>query len=177
MEFALARVPPNVMLVLDRSGSMKYAITAGSATSKWTDLKNAIAALVTGYDAQMRLGATLFSSDGACAANTIDVPVAAGAGAAINTKLGITGPTGDTPTAVALDTVISKGLLNDPTRPNYVVLATDGIPTCGETFDMVTARIKTLYTATPSVKTFVIGIGDGTVSDPTALNTWADAGH
>src|SRR3981189_236721 len=42
MEFALARVAPNVMLVADRSGSMNQAIASGSATSKWTDLKNAV---------------------------------------------------------------------------------------------------------------------------------------
>src|SRR6266568_5055937 len=55
MEFALTRVAPNVMLVADRSGSMNQAIASGSATSKWTDLKNAVSTLVTNYDAQMRL--------------------------------------------------------------------------------------------------------------------------
>src|SRR5437899_5730544 len=55
MAFALTRVPPNVMLVLDRSGSMNQSIGGGSATTKWTDLKNAVSSLVTTYDAQTRL--------------------------------------------------------------------------------------------------------------------------
>ena len=50
MEFALARVPPNVMLVLDRSGSMGDSIASGSATTKWIDLKSAVSSLVTSYD-------------------------------------------------------------------------------------------------------------------------------
>src|SRR5262249_25109615 len=55
MAFALTRVPPNVMLVLDRSGSMSGSIGGGSATTKWTDLKNAVQSLVTNYDSQVRL--------------------------------------------------------------------------------------------------------------------------
>jgi len=66
-------------------------------------------------------------------------------------------------------------MVNDPGRANYVVLATDGEPNCTDVD--VTTRINKLYTSTPSVKTFVIGIGDGTASDPTLLNSWADAGH
>jgi hypothetical protein len=175
MEFALQRIPPNVMLVIDRSGSMGQSIGGGSATTKWTDLKNAVSSLVTNYDSEMRLGAAIFSSDGNCAASNIDVPLAAAAGQTVETKLAAQGPGGNTPTAFALDTVIGKGLLNDATRANYVVLATDGEPNCGD-ID-VAKRITTLYNQTPSVKTFVIGIGDGTASDPTTLNSWADAGH
>ncbi len=175
MEFALTRIPPNVMLVLDRSGSMGNSIGGGSATSKWDDLKNAVSSLVTNYDAEMHLGAAIFSSDGNCAASNIDVPLAPAAGSTIESKLAAQGPTGNTPTAFAFDTIIAKGMLNDATRANYVVLATDGEPNCGDTD--VTTRITTLYNRTPSVKTFVIGIGDGTASNPTLLNSWAVAGH
>jgi hypothetical protein len=163
------------MLVLDRSGSMGDSIGGGSTTTKWTDLKNAVSSLVTSYDSEMRLGAAIFSSDGNCAATNIDVPLAASAGATVESKLAAQGPSGNTPTAAALDTVIAKGMVNDTTRANYVVLATDGEPNCNDTD--VAARITKLYNATPSVKTFVIGIGDGTASDPTLLNSWADAGH
>ncbi|HWE29865.1 MAG TPA: VWA domain-containing protein [Polyangia bacterium] len=175
MEFALTRIPPNVMLVIDRSGSMGESIGGGSPTTKWTDLKNAVASLVTNYDSEMRLGAAIFSSDGNCAASNIDVPLASAAGATVEQKLAAQGPSGNTPTAYALDTVIGKGMVNDATRANYVVLATDGEPNCTDVD--VTTRITKLYSQTPSVKTFVIGIGDGTASDPTLLNAWADAGH
>ena len=154
------------MLVIDRSGSMGDSVGSGSATSKWDNLKSAVSSLVTSYDAQMRLGAAIFSSDGNCGAANIDVPLASAAGATVLTKLNAQGPTGNTPTAAALDTVIAKGLLNDATRANYVVLATDGQPNCTDTD--VTKRITTLYNQTPSVKTFVIGMGDGTASEPDA---------
>ncbi|HEX8954161.1 MAG TPA: VWA domain-containing protein [Polyangia bacterium] len=175
MEFALQRIPPNVMLVIDRSGSMGMSIGGGSATTKWDDLKNAVSSLVTNYDSQMRLGAAIFSSDGNCAASNIDVPLMSAAGATVEQKLAAQGPNGNTPTAFALDTVIAKGMVNDATRANYVVLATDGEPNCNDVD--VAKRITTLYTQTPSVKTFVIGIGDGTASNPALLNSWADAGH
>jgi hypothetical protein len=175
MEFALQRIAPNVMLVADRSGSMNQAIAANSATTKWTDLKNAVSALVTSYDQYMRLGAAIFNSDGDCKADNIDVPLAATAGATVMSKLGAAGPAGNTPTALALDTVIAKGLLTDKTRANYIVLATDGAPNCGDVD--VKKRIDTLYSAIPSVKTFVIGIGDVNNTNPTLLNQWADAGH
>jgi hypothetical protein len=74
-----------------------------------------------------------------------------------------------------MDVVIKNGMLNDTMRDNYVVLATDGEPNCNDTD--VLSRIKTLYNSTPSVKTFVIGVGDGTASNPMLLNSWAVAGH
>lgn len=175
MEFALARVAPNVMLVADRSGSMNQSIAANSATTKWVDLKAAVSSLVTNYDAVMRLGAAIFNSDGDCKADNVDVPLGSTAGAAVMSKLNGQGPAGNTPTALALDTVIAKGLLNDKARANYVVLATDGVPNCGDVD--VKKRIDALYAATPSVKTFVIGIGDVNNTNPTLLNQWADAGH
>ena len=175
MEFAITRVAPNVMLVLDRSGSMGQSIGGGSSSSKWSDLKSAVSSLVSGYDSQMHLGASIFSSDGNCGAGNIDVALAPAGGQSILTRLAAQGPSGNTPTAATLDNVMQKGLLNDPTRGNYVVLATDGLPNCNDVD--VTRRITQLYNATPSVKTYVIGIGADTNTDPAQLDAWADAGH
>jgi hypothetical protein len=174
MEFALTRIAPNVMLVLDRSGSMSDPIAAGSATTKYADLKSAVASLVTGYDSQMRLGATFFAADNNCMGGAVN-PVAANNGQNVNTMVNNHSPGGNTPTAVTLDNVIASNQLADTTRANYAVLATDGLPNCGDVD--VQKRIDTLYKATPSVKTYVIGVGDGTNSNPTLLNSWADAGH
>jgi hypothetical protein len=174
MQFALQRVPPNVMLVLDRSGSMADSIGGGSVTSKWDDLKTAIQQVVTTYDSETRLGVSLFSSDGNCGAGNITL-AAANNGSTVMTLVNAQGPGGNTPTAATLAKVAQSGMLNDTTRDNVVVLATDGLPNCGDTD--VAGKITTLYGQTPSVKTYVIGVGDGTVSDPTLLNSWADAGH
>ena len=173
-EFALTRIPPNVMLVLDRSGSMSDAIASGSKTTKYADLTSAMQSLVTTYDAQMRLGATFFASDNDCGAG-VPGPIAAANGQSVLTAVAAHKPGGNTPTATTLDAVIQSKLLTDTTRANYVVLATDGEPNCGDTD--VTSRIATLYSAAPSVSTFIIGIGAATNTDPTLLNAWADAGH
>jgi hypothetical protein len=173
-EFALTRIPPNVMLVLDRSGSMSDAIASGSKTTKYADLTSAMKSLVSTYDAQMRLGATFFASDNNCGAGTPGA-IAAANGQSILAAVAAHSPGGNTPTATTLDAVIQSKALTDATRANYVVLATDGEPNCGDTD--VTSRITKLYGATPSVSTFVIGIGAATNTDPTLLNAWADAGH
>jgi hypothetical protein len=84
---------------------------------------------------------------------------------------------GNTPTADTLQAVMSSGGLNDPMHNNYVLLMTDGLPNCGGDGNAVSSKITALYSATPSVRTFVVGIGDGTQSSPQTLDDWATAGH
>jgi hypothetical protein len=88
----------------------------------------------------------------------------------------ITNNAGSTPTETTLLEVEKNGNLKDATRNNYVLLITDGIPTCNQD-GRVTNVITGLYNGTPSVRTFVVGIGDGTSSNPQQLNQWADAGR
>jgi hypothetical protein len=189
MSFAVDRVPPNVTLVLDRSGSMRLDVNAidntcytlvgdccNGPTCKWMDLKAAVTSLVQRYDSKLRLGLNIFSADDACDPGTVLMPVA-GAGGGVLTQLEATHPWGMTPTGAALELVRQKGGLTDPSRANYVVLATDGIPTteCGD--NDVAGVIDRLYNMTPPVKTFVIGFGGETASNPQLLNAWAVAGH
>jgi hypothetical protein len=61
--------------------------------------------------------------------------------------------------------------LADTTRPNYILLITDGMETCGG--DGV-AGATALAAQTPSVSTFVVGFGDGV--DAAALDAIATAG-
>jgi hypothetical protein len=174
MQFALQRVAPNVMLVLDRSGSMNQAIAANSATTKYADLTAAIDNLATTYGSQMQLGDTFFAADNDCAAG-VPGKILPNNGATIMSDVANHSPGSNTPTAATMQAVIDSKELTDPTRANYVILATDGLPNCADTD--VTTRINTLYSQTPSVKTFIIGIGADTNTDPTQLNAWADAGH
>ena len=58
-EFALTKVRPNMMLVLDRSGSMGEAISAG--VTKWDDLRSAVGQLVSAYKNDIQFGASLFA--------------------------------------------------------------------------------------------------------------------
>jgi hypothetical protein len=173
MQFQLERIPPNVFLVLDRSGSMGDPISATSTTAKWDDLKAALSQLVTNYDALVRFGLSMFSSNNNCSAGLIDSMPADKNGMTVLAKVSAASPGGNTPTAATLAAVLASGAVTDASRDNVVVLATDGLPNCTDTD--VQGKIAALYAA--KVKTYVIGVGDGTASDPTLLNAWAVAGH
>src|SRR5262245_30103205 len=105
MQLSADRVPPNVMLVLDRSGSMGNTISAASTTSKWDDLKTALSSLITTYDPSMRFGVSLFSSDGNCGAGQINAPATMN-GTSVMGKVNASSPAGNTPTAGTMQAVI-----------------------------------------------------------------------
>jgi hypothetical protein len=175
-QFTTTGAQPNLMLVLDRSGSMKRPLSPQSMTIKWDDLKSAVGSLLQQYDSQVQFGASTFSSDGQCAPGKIDVALAPTSGQAILDKLDSLTPAGYTPTAKTLANVNANGGLKDPARANYVVLATDGEPNCGDNSADVIAQITQLFNSTPQVKTFVIGIGTSATLNAKQLNAWAKAG-
>ncbi len=178
---SVTKTEPNVMLVVDESGSMSDTVT-GSTLTKWDALKQAVKGLLSKYDGQVDWGLSIFPAVGAadsCAPGIIDVPIAPGSGPLITAKLdGIAASTltGATPTPESLKSVQLNGKLNDPKKANYILLITDGDPTCAPATD-VTPVIQALYAQSPSVKTFVVGVGDVNQSNPALLNEWADAGH
>jgi von Willebrand factor type A domain len=173
---------PNIMMVVDESGSMKDPI-AGSNMSKWTALQGAVNQLLGQYSGSAQWGLSIFphTPTNSCSAGTVDVGVGANTTTAILQKLNaLTDATigGNTPTASTLQAMLgSTAGLADATRSNYVLLMTDGQPNCGGDANAVKNVVGQLYAQTPSVRTFVVGIGDGASSDPQALNSWADAGH
>jgi hypothetical protein len=177
-----SKVSPNIMMNVDESGSMKELI-AGSNVSKWTALVGAVNDLFMKYSGSAQWGLSIFPHTPAnsCSAGQIDVPISATATTAILTKLnsmndGNIG--GNTPTNQTLQAMLGSAAgLADATKANYVLLMTDGQPNCGGDAPAVAKTIAQLYAQTPSVRTFVVGIGDGASSDPNALNSWADAGH
>lgn len=168
-QFTAEGVPPNMMIVLDRSGSMDDPI---NNTTKWDIAVNAVDNLLASYSAQVRFGLVLYQGDaGDCAPGQVEVDIGPNTAGAINNALAATGPNGFTPIGDTLNALIGWPSLADTTRDNYILLLTDGTETCdGDGVAAVTA----LLAQTPTVKTFVVGFGSGV--DNQALNQMAQAG-
>jgi hypothetical protein len=189
--FAVTPNSPNIVLVIDKSGSMSQSASAGSTSAKWDDLRNAVAALMFNYGDKVNWGLSLFPSDlqhQSCTAGTMTVPLGAGNAQPIQaavsalsaSQVGAAG--GMTPTHIALGGVAQSGGLTDPMRNNYIILMTDGEPNCGSDPtqgqpDKVDPIIAQLFARTPSVKTYVVGLGTDTASNPGLLSKWANTGH
>jgi hypothetical protein len=180
-----AQVPPNVFLLVDRSGSMADDFGGAGYGSKWDAAQSALNGLLNNNSGKASWGLSLFPPNPAvdqCGKAGIDVSLQMGDEAAIAAQINalntaiIGNPRGSTPTADAFKTVRDQANLSAHDRNNYVVLVTDGLPVCNNPSD-VGAVIDDLYNRTPSVKTFVVGIGAETASNPQLLNQWAEKGH
>lgn len=151
------QLPPNIMLVVDRSGSMIDSVsgvgpscsidgTANSAydplspnTCKWNDLKSALADSSTGFLVQSqalgRFGLLPFPGDeGTCGPGRIAVPIGPSVQPVRFQLMNQIVPRGGTPTGLALREAAKDPALAIPqaNRRRYVMLLTDGLPNCAE---------------------------------------------
>ncbi len=183
------QIGANVMLVLDRSDSMTQKV--GTET-KWDALKASVHTLFAAQTSAIDWGLALFPRESApsCTPGLVNVPIGPGNSSTIlgnlDPMMSVSSQSGGnattlglgTPTGPTLKAVSDNGKLDDLTRENVVILMTDGQPGCTDNpVQLVTNIISGLYARTPSVRTFVIGLGSGTSSSPGALNAWANAGH
>lgn len=141
-EFTLTRVEPEVLLVLDRSGSMALGL-AGEATTptRWDALRGALVAGLTPYDSTVTMGVLLFPDPmqrGDCAVG--ERPTVVPGRRSLGAILGVmnaAGTAGRTPTWAALQSageyVRSRGSASG--RSMALVLATDGAPNCNGSLD------------------------------------------
>src|SRR4051794_151633 len=136
----VTRKVPNVLLVVDDSGSMADAVPAPpmvAPQTKWDALRTSVKALLTKYPDAVRWGLSIFPQPlgdaDSCAPGAIDVAVGPGTAVAIGSKLdAILAATldGSTPTPETLDAIVRSKLLEDPMHDNFIVLLTDGEPSC-----------------------------------------------
>jgi hypothetical protein len=127
-----------MMLVLDTSGSMADAISSTDSTTKLAALQNAVASILTintSTNTEILFGLTTFpapSGSNVCLAGTISVSIGGGdtlISSTVNSLTASNGtPTG--PTLQYLNNSTNCPQLFDSTRQNYILLATDGVPTC-----------------------------------------------
>jgi hypothetical protein len=192
MNVAVMPIPPDILIVQDKSGSMgnndaDKSCTGGCGSSaKWSQVSSALTTVVTSTDKSINWGLKFFSDDGSCGASADPVvTVGAGKGSAVSAAIANTSPAGSTPTRDAITTGAAYLATLTDTNPKYLLLATDGLPNCPVGCAGMTGMLPKSCTNTdnPSedmaaedavsaaaaqgFKTFVIGIGTVTAAEAT----------
>ena len=182
-----SHVAADILLVLDRSGSMDYSILADSncngvagCTARWPALTSAVDAALASTASSINWGLKLYSStgNGCTVSNGVEVPISTTAQAAIPTLIGNTTPGGNTPTAQSIQAATAYLKTVTDGNNHVILLATDGEPTCAPgssssstsnvqgTVDAITAADQAGFPV------YVIGIGPSVGN----LDNFAQAG-
>jgi hypothetical protein len=186
-------IPKNadLLLVLDRSASMEDPIGASGTPSKWSVVIPTLKSVVTATDSSVLWGMKSFpeGSGSACVASSvtsaIDVQVAAMNAKAVTDAIAATTDAGNgTPTGDAINAAVTYLKSLPDSNPKYIVLATDGEPSCaaitsGDTnsTDSRNYAVTAVTNAkTAGFPTFVIGIATTKASEEATLNAMAMAG-
>lgn len=180
---ALEVVAPNLLIVLDRSCSMK--IKAG-AKSKWAIAVAALNTLLAKHAKQIRFGLTLFpdTTGASCKQDAIPVPPEAATGPTIQALLTAALSPSDPnhpngPCVTNIDTGMQQAAaapaLDDPGRPGFALLISDGGQAlCAEAGGDAGTTETISELRKRGVSTFVVGFGSAV--DGKQLNLFADAG-
>lgn len=187
------RAPTDVLVVLDRSGSMAESIggdcycngaqggvsacpTKANCTDRWSAVKTAVGNTVAA-NPNINWGLSFFSASGNCGVSLRpQVLIGPDSGAAIQSLIGSTIPNSYTPTAAAINAAaIYLSGVNDG-NTQTILLATDGNPNCGvgqpNDADDMPATLQAIDAAyAKGFQVFVVGIG------PSATNLGQMAVH
>jgi len=198
-----SKLPPDILIVLDRSGSMDNDVNDKACNgaksgncgtnSKWGLMTPALKQVVSDTDTGVNWGLKFFADAGntSCGVNnSASVPIAAMNGTAVKTAIdGQTNSTGGisngsrTPTRLAVNGAVTylSGVKTD--NPKYILLATDGLPNCmpgasDNTTDDSAGAIQAVKDAkAKGIPTFVVGIAtSGMGTADTTLSSMATAG-
>ena len=192
--FDVNRKPVEIFLVLDRSASMEKdsndMTPTATSPSKWKQLIPALSTVITHADPTVSWGMKSFPEDGAeCAPATltkkIDVSITPQNAAALNTAvLALTDLGNGTPTgaAIRVATDYLKTLSATDDSRKYILLATDGQPSCsGAVGSIVKDTTNSRADSEDAVKaaaaagfhTFVVGVATTGSTDSATLNALA----
>jgi len=182
-----------VLIMLDRSASMirdtdDKDIAAGSGiVSKWTIVTTGVNQVVKDTDASVSWGLKVFPEGEAkaCIAGSVTSAIPVGIAPAnagpVTDAVSATTPAGNgTPTGDAVRAGVAYLKTLSDQNPKFILLATDGKPSCKGTAEDTDAALTDAVAAitdaaSASFKTIVVGIGTKGASD--ALNAMAVAGQ
>lgn len=182
---------PNVMLVLDKSGSMSLnswrPAGTGDEETRWSSLHGVVTDLVDAFDSRVNFGAALFPADGidgevfeaACSvADEAEVPVGPANGAAILAAIpGAEARTrGGTPAAAGVFNALDALGEAPENEPAAMILVTDGIANCSGPDDIrgydenLAHAVKDAFEH-DGIPTYVVGIDiQDRVDDTSGVN-------
>lgn len=189
--FETTRLAPNMMILLDRSGSMGRTI---GGETRWDIAKDAIENVTETFDGDIRFGLATYSAclAGGCSAGSIVVPLAPTNASAINgflAPLNGSGSSDGSPPNYLCDSgdpetstgrslfALTGDPLQDALRDNAVLLVTDGEETAACTSDGAEAGpngAAALLGQDVPVRTYVVGFSSDVDADE--LNAVASAG-
>lgn len=161
--------PPNVLILLDRSGSMDEEL---EGSTKWQIAVDAVNGSIGGWAGSIRFGLAMFSNcdAGECTPGTIVVPCGDDTVDEILGVLATAPRCPSTPIAASLEVLVGEPMLADRDRRNAILLVTDGMDSCD---GVPSGPAGVLASQDPPVATFVVGFGGGT--DPAQLTAVAQA--
>lgn len=191
-------LPPNVVLVLDKSASMN-SDTDGlwdhdddpltPPVTRWSSLHEVVESLVTDFDVAINFGAHLFPSTAAtsqysaeaCPVDaTIDIAVAPTNSAAVLAGIPAADEPhfrGGTPIAAGMTVAVDHLKTLDPNVPRAVVLVTDGAANCAagamapplfESYDESVHTVVGDAFTVDDIPTYIVGVGIEDIVSPIA---------
>ncbi|WP_437338716.1 vWA domain-containing protein [Sorangium sp. So ce394] len=182
--FNVERKPASILLVLDRSASMQDDPNGDEGTpSKWELVVPALQEVIAATNEAASWGLKVFPQGdrtGTCTEESfphdILIPIAGNNAPTVNQAISSTTPEGDgTPTGDAINKAVEylQTIQNDD--PKYILLATDGDPSCPKSDSDEFAVQAVTTAAAAGFHTFVVGIASQE-SKVKALNGLAVAG-
>lgn len=179
---AMTPLPADLLLVLDRSGSMTNDIASddpcdpasGACAERWSTMTKAMQQVLAASSASIAWGLKLFSTPGPATAGApegcgvapgVEVGIGPGNGNAIVSVMGATTPNYNTPTRAAIQAATAYLAGVHDNHAKYILLATDGQPNCPAAGDVATASdlpaaLQAIADAHGAgIAVYVIGVG------------------
>jgi hypothetical protein len=172
---------PDMLIVLDRSGSMNESIDGGwFSPSKWRVMRDALKTVTLANQQAIRFGLKMFPSNNGCDVGAgMPVGIDLGQSSAIVDAMNDSGAGGDTPAQLGLQRALAiYQAAPASTGARYVLFATDGFPNCADSEEEAeTATIDAVEAlADAGIKSFVVGFGSSVTANPGFLDQVAMAG-